>query len=434
MAMDLTERLSVLADDLAAGVELPPLRGARRARRRRRRLTRSGAVVVALGAVAVMLALVVPGSRHSVRVTTLSPTSNAAPRTPAPTTAKFGAIGARGKYAWAVTSTEFFVTTDQGAHWSSTPMPTRSGIPAVGQSGKLRLFTGRGNSVSFYTAAGPDRPWSKTNLTLVWPAKAPSGPLLGSNPPLSVELGNNAPGTVAAVVTQGGVQTGPVGLVLLSTDGGKTFHQLDPPTLSGGWEVAFTSATKGVIVGNSNNGPGEAVYYTTNGGVSWRPARLPGYRSTGTFKSTLGTPIVEGSHIYLSANLPATGGRLLELYASNNGGRTFVLKKSVRQTTTTFTPPRISVGGSNVWMVLNHGGTILRSPDGGTTWTAVSTSGLPVNGFVAGISLNGGNDAMAWVSSSSCTSFETDCSASVVPYATTDGGHHWHRAPAPTST
>lgn len=162
-------------------------------------------------------------------------------------------------------------------------------------------------------------------------------------------LGSSAPGIITAVVTEGDAKTGPVALVLLSTDGGKTFQQYDPPTLFGDWQTAFTSATTGVIVGTSNN-QADAIYYTTNGGTSWHPAQLQGMTQQRLSESTLGTPLVDGSRIYVTASGPgSSGGWLDKLYVSDDGGATFTLQKAVSGPDTLVKGlPVIGVSGTNV--------------------------------------------------------------------------------------
>src|SRR4029079_13993115 len=90
----------------------------------------------------------------------------------------------------------------------------------------------------------------------------------------------------------------PASLILVSTDDGKTFKQHDPPSPSdGGWQVAVTSATDGVIV--STRGSGD-VLTTQDGGASWHRVVLPGYDPTSD-SELLGRPLVDGSRISIAA-------------------------------------------------------------------------------------------------------------------------------------
>lgn len=377
-----------------------------------------------------MVALASCGVNRSV-----PPLSNTTPTTGTSSGPALRAVGARGGSAWAITSSQFFLTTDEGAHWSSTPLPTQfsSGSDgSLGSSGDLWLLTGTGASASFYRAASPSAAWSKTTVALTWPTGAPSGSLLGSGA-IRASFGSSASGIVAAIVTEGGAQTGPVGLALLSSDGGQTFQQRDPPTLFGNWEIAFISSAVGVIVGSSSNQQNNALYFTKDGGASWQPATLPNYTSTSTSESSLGAPVVVGSRIYVTANVPTSSGRELELYASDDGGATFALQDTITAADATdVEPPALGVNGVNVWLAPGHGRTVVESSNGGASWRDVSAPTLGAS--VESIGLSGASDATAWVASSSCTGVKTDCTSSENLLATTDGGITWHRAGEPSAS
>ncbi|HLI52027.1 MAG TPA: hypothetical protein VKU87_09525, partial [Thermomicrobiaceae bacterium] len=293
-------------------------------------------------------------------------------------------LGARGSDAWALTSTRFLLTTDGGVHWSSTPLPpgvepASDTVPnpltnaSVSPSGALWLMLSTSpTTATFYQAAGPNRPWVKTSITLNWSTNVPSG-----HGPDETMLGSSADGIISAVVTEGNPEQPPASLFLISADNGKTFKQYDPPTLTGDWQwTAFTSASSGVI-GNYGG-----IDYTTDGGASWHPSTLPGYTSNAD--SILGSPIIDGSRIYVVTNLPASGGTGLQLYVSDNGGVTFVEMKSVTVSSRYYSSglSALGVSGSNVWMipfpisnnevVTPDSGTIFESTDGGATWKTVT--------------------------------------------------------------
>lgn len=377
----------------------------------------------------------------------MSTTADAATPNASPTTGAIsGAIaaGAAGSDAWAITSSQFLSTTDTGIHWSNTLLPVSSATApafaaAVSPSGALWLMNAFGNTASFYQAASPASKWIKTSIDLTWPTGAP-GPPLVSQSTRAAELGASAPGILAAAVTEGGGKTGLVGLVILSTDGGKTFQLCDPPALYGDWYPAFTSATNGVVVGNSVIIDGEsepgAIYSTTDGGASWERVTLPGYvqpsASSSAAPSLLGTPLVEGSRIYLTANVPTSLGRSLILYVSEDGGRTFEQQGAVSESNSNDNaPPLIGVNGTSVWMASTPPAgrtSIYTSSDSGTTWKTVTT--MIKNPFAtSGIGLQSSNVADIWIASSSCASFH--CSTSATLLSTTDGGQQWHQVAAP---
>ena len=378
-----------------------------------------------------------------------SPTMNASPTASAsPMTGTVpGAVpvGAQGNDAWALTASRFLLTTDQGAHWASTALPvgfTGNGTAAamVSPDGALWLLSAAGSTASIYHAAGPDSPWTKISINLIWPAPTQTQGSYQYVPP-GVDFaafGSSAPGIVTAVVTEG--NTGLAGLVLVSTDGGKTFAQHDPPMLYGDWHPAFISATTGVIVGSGVSSGGatptpelDAIYSTTDGGASWQPVALPGYSEPKV--SLLGTPLVVGSHTYVTANTPTVNGRSLALYVSDNG-QSFTLQGTVAvPEVNTNAAPLLGVNGSSVWMLTGSpSGTssIYESTNSGVGWTATLTSALKPAFATLAISLNSSSSAMIWLQVSSCTAYKTNCASSEELLATADGGHQWQQVSVPT--
>src|SRR5579875_1039957 len=213
-------------------------------------------------------------------------------------------VGAAGNAVWAVTASTFLSSTDQGAQWAKTTLPTGvttgpGTAAAVSPAGALWLLSANGSTATFYQAASSASARTTTNITLTWPATMPGSSLVPASERVAT-FGSSPAGIVTAVVTAGGAKTAPLSLVLLSTDGGKTFQQQNPPTVAGNWTTAFTSASDGVIVGDSNNSGIQAVYATTDGGATWQAATLPGYQASAM--SALGTPLVAGSRIYVTAN------------------------------------------------------------------------------------------------------------------------------------
>lgn len=350
----------------------------------------------------------------------------------APSGAPFRVVGASGGYAWEATSTRLYVTTDGGQHWSARMLPAHwsagSGI-LVGPSGEVILSTQDGNAASLYRAASVTNSWSKSDIALAWPSNAPAAP----PGQLNFSIGSSSStGTITAVVTEGGAKSGPVSLVLLSTDGGATFQQRGAPTLFGDWQAAFTSGTTGVIEGTANNQPSGALYYTTNGGTSWAPAVLPGYQSTSASTATLGAPQIDGSRIYVTADIPTTGSlREHALYASDDGGRTFMLEdETTTPESSDLTPPEIGIDGSSVWVIPDRGGSVSESSNGGATWSEVSASGL--GGIVGNVGLSDGDSAAAWISPPSCRTSKTTCLPPAL-FTTADGGRTWKAAPLPAA-
>ncbi|MGH2719167.1 MAG: sialidase family protein [Actinomycetota bacterium] len=233
------------------------------------------------------------------------------------------ATGAGDGALWAATSSQVFVTTG-GVTWSATPLPSpfaKSAGVGLSQSGQLQLVAGSTSAMD-YSQAAPSGGWSTTPKGLSWPAGAPAGPASA----VTFGLGSSAMGTVSAVVTEGGAQTGPVSLVLVSADGGRTFPQRDPPTLFGDWDAGFTSGLDGVVVGNAGNAASETVFFTGDGGGSWQASQVADYQPSAAGQPALSPPVVDGSRIFLAANVPGGGGgRQLRVYASDNGGATFSL-------------------------------------------------------------------------------------------------------------
>lgn len=353
----------------------------------------------------------------------------------------FFTTGAGNGADWALTSTRLFVTTNAGVSWSSTPLPTGVGElsndaddATVDSSGALWLLSNQGNVVSFYRAAGPDSPWTRTSVTLSWPAAVSNGATMPT--PDEISFGRDAPGVVTAVAEEEGTQSGPASLVLMSTNDGRTFQQYDPPTTFGGWSTAFTSASTGVIVGDGYYGSDRgntgtdfrsAVYDTTNGGTSWNPAELQGVSRQQLTETRFSTPLVDGTHIYIAATLLTSEGvQRLHLYASNDGGKSFALKASFvgPGTAKGAWAPLLGVNGTNVWMLLNGSGTLYKSSNNGATWATATSPSLRAQLFPT-IDLTSGSSGGAWVLSYNCTASGTSCPETDEFLATTDGGNHW---------
>jgi hypothetical protein len=297
----------------------------------------------------------------------------------------------------------------------------------------LWLLSASDNTAAFYQAAGPGNPWSRTTISVTWPTQTqvPSSPEFVAPGRDVAIFGRSAPGIITAVVTEG--NAGLAGVMLLSTDGGKTFEQRNPPTLHGDWHPAFISASTGVIEGNGvfvtgtpTAQPG-AIYATTDGGASWQPMTLPS--DSHPDMSLLGTPLVDGSHIYLTANVPTNDGWSLALYSDDNA-RSFALQGSVTVSkANTNAAPLVGVDGPNVWMVSGPptgSSTIFESADDGANWKAVPAPALTPEFATIGIGLHG-DAATSWQSTSTFAGSKRNCAPTAVLQATTDSAQHWRQ-------
>ena len=339
-------------------------------------------------------------------------------------------VGARGQYIWAVTGSRFFVSSDAGAHWSSTAVP--SGVVGtktdalVSPTGALWLLNTNQNIASFSYALGSGESWSTTRTTLTWPGPAPKGRGAGG-----AILGSNGPGVVSAVVSDNNGNLAPAVLILVSSDG-KAFQEHAPPITSGDLNVAFISPTTGVVAGD------QKIYYTTDGGSSWHPAVLPGADQSGAM--ILGIPLVSGPRIYVTASFAFGSGWRLVLYVSTNGGKSFAMSGSVTRRNPLSgtqintnqddnTTPGLGVDGANIWMLSappNVNAIVYTSSDGGTDWKPVSSPQL--NNSLPDIGLTSASDATVWVTPANCNG--SACNKMML-LATSDGGRSWQRAPLP---
>lgn len=185
-----------------------------------------------------------------------------------------------------------------------------------------------------------------------------------------------APTRLRAVARAGDgatVAVGDAGLMLRTTNAGDSWMRVDPLVDDDLTAVAFRDALRGAVATSSGK-----VLFTKNGGISWSSSAVSGapiealsYVSSsggadvwlaagadGLFQATLAT--YDGSESWTAVGVPA------EAEASQ--------LRSV-----TVCPTGCAAGGPVV-AVTGTGGVLLRSTDGGQTFSSVNTGGLELRG------------------------------------------------------
>ncbi|MHB0914199.1 MAG: WD40/YVTN/BNR-like repeat-containing protein [Thermoleophilia bacterium] len=173
--------------------------------------------------------------------------------------------------------------------------------------------------------------------------------------------------------------------VIKTTDGGATWN---PQTLSGTFssavleDVDFVSSSRGVTVGNGK------VYYTTNGGATWNQV------TNGS-----GAGQVSASHYLLrvqmvDASVGYAVGQTGVIYKTTNGGSQWNLQASgvtsdLKGLYFKDTEDGVVVGSAA------GSGRVLKTDDGGATWTANNTGSAPIATPLNDVAMTGSNTMVA---------------------------------------
>ena len=175
-----------------------------------------------------------------------------------------------------------------------------------------------------------------------------------------------------------GIAVGDSGAVLRTTDGGVTWTDLPIQPSTGSTmmfsSVAFGSPTVGLIVGRFDSLDGTTVLThslvlrTTDAGQNWVRASLPAPNDRDLRGVSFGWTSV--------ATVVGAAGLILR---STDGGVTWSPQSGVPDSVTGVVPPpnmrlnAVSFAGPYVGFVAGESGTILRTLDGGATWTTQAT-------------------------------------------------------------
>jgi photosystem II stability/assembly factor-like uncharacterized protein len=151
------------------------------------------------------------------------------------------------------------------------------------------------------------------------------------------------------------VAVGERGFVLLSDDAGKTWRARETPvtrTLTG---VAFSNAKVGVAVGH-----GGSFVRTEDGGENWTQVPV----TEAEPESLLGVVSLGGDHF-------AAYGAFGMYFDSTDAGKTWVRRLVLSEDFQWHISQVIPMGSS--LLMVAESGTLARSDDGGTTWTAITS-------------------------------------------------------------
>jgi photosystem II stability/assembly factor-like uncharacterized protein len=193
-------------------------------------------------------------------------------------------------------------------------------------------------------------------------------------------ISTNESGGIAFADSNVGVivagRSGNLGRILRTTDAGVTWNQV----LSTGplRRVAFGSSTVGVAVGDSQSGTPARILRTTDGGINWTDSTIsPGVgviSFTGVAFADASTVVVVG------------GGQLRR---STDGGQSFGAVTTPPPAVSTGAY-RVAFGSSTVGVVVGFGSQVFWTADGGQTWAPGSGAALStVTGFRDVTFLNG---------------------------------------------
>jgi len=339
--------------------------------------------------------------------------------------------GVDGESAWALSDTELSVSDDGGEQWSYVALPadvTPQAVVSIAEApdGELWLATVQSSDVTLYRKSSTST-WSDTSLVPSW-STATAGFSFQTG---SVEITPGPSDMVTVVLLDELGHTTAIPRLFVSLDDGATFRQYPTPMTSAlniYWQsVTFVSSASGVLVATFGAGAGETLFYTPDGGASWRPATVAGLRTN--VGIVFGTPFVVGPDLELPAIRPTEGGgETLSLYVSQDGGASFTGPiGSVITTTGTFalSPSVVADYGESLWVL--GGGKIYESADNGQRWATVTTSGLE---RASAMSLTGTSAATAVTGKGSCAGFKSECTYKTWFVRTTDGGQTWSQAPA----
>jgi photosystem II stability/assembly factor-like uncharacterized protein len=289
-------------------------------------------------------------------------------------------------------------TTNGGTNWTpltDTQVSLAIGAIAIDPSNHLNIYAGTGednNNQDGYTGAGILK---STNGGTTW-TNLP-GPFVG---PFDSTTGGGSIGSLAVHPTNGQILLAGVTLegadgVYRSTDGGSTWTGVLGGSGFPATGVVFDPtngnnafAAIGAPGGNSANG----IYGSTDGGATWSPLLVADTAPAGriTLAMAPSTPTTLYASIAYASNGSTSAGSLYALYKTTNSGTSWTSLTSVPN----YCNPQcwydmaLAVAPNNANVVFGSGAyqyatdsqtTVVRSTDGGTTWSLLGGGANGVN-------------------------------------------------------
>jgi photosystem II stability/assembly factor-like uncharacterized protein len=167
-----------------------------------------------------------------------------------------------------------------------------------------------------------------------------------------------------------------------TSDGGATWVKLSVPegnpvrfaNPSDGW--TYTDSVHGSIYGSDHG----FLYGTQDGGQSWQQVRVPPLPGFETWQRGFELPtFVNSRDGVLPVQLLSQRAFTVGFYVSADGGRTWNARQPLAaQGPSAMELPEIDVVTTKLWIAA-YSHQILRTEDGGQTWSAVSVSGGPTS-------------------------------------------------------
>jgi photosystem II stability/assembly factor-like uncharacterized protein len=325
-----------------------------------------------------------------------------------------------GSSAWMLLDSGLSVSNDAGRTWTAVALPGGVASSAVGAVATapgrpLWLAVAEGDGYRLYSKAVEASTWSSRLLTPSWSLLPYTA---GRADMVKITPGPGGLVTVAETMSSG--SSSGVTSLFVSNDDGKSFVQHPPRSGSPAnmyWgSVTFATPESGLVIAGPDTYP-HVFLHTSDGGTTWSEAKVTGLPAAPNY--TPGAPLLIGSDIQVPVTICGAdcSASTFLLLVSHDGGATFNPQGVA-------VPAGDATGslGPITW-ASTGGGIIQETTDGGQTWTAVTTTGLPIN--VTTFDLTGPTSATAVVVDSGCAGFKTDCWYRYYLVATTDGGRTW---------
>ncbi|MGO8946347.1 MAG: hypothetical protein ACLQUY_01530 [Ktedonobacterales bacterium] len=275
-------------------------------------------------------------------------------------------------------TTTLWHTTDGGAHWSTSTVPTG----AVGQLDFVDSLHGWLTATPFGAAAGefPIDVWRTTDGGATW-SQVASYPVVAGTTGLSFA---NATTGFAGGCPLGGSIGGPLNLCVTQDAGGSwaaLTSPIPPGYVPGGHLIVgalglpvFTSATAGVLEVTALSSPSGPVtlylYRTTDGGTSWQPGpTLGGTANTSVPVNSFPSSVLSTGEVFVAP----TVSRQVTLYQLPLGATSWskIITSGSSLSLLSGLTQVDFVNPMTGWAVTTAG--LIGTADGGVTWTVLHT-------------------------------------------------------------